>query len=176
MERNVTPQGRSGLRNITIVLISLIALSLALGTGTAVNNLFAFLELSGKLDLEALEKSANRILERHEVLRTKYHFGRGMPEIEILPHFTFKLPVIDLRKIELDKQRTEAQKLAEKVVLKPFNLTRAPLIHLNLFVLSNDVKLLLLIVHHTIADGWSLGVFLRELMVLLSQHYFRFSQ
>jgi hypothetical protein len=33
MERNVTPQGRSGLRNITIVLISLIALSLALGTG-----------------------------------------------------------------------------------------------------------------------------------------------
>jgi amino acid adenylation domain-containing protein len=135
-----------------------------LDRGTAVNNLFAFLELSGKLDLEALEKSANRILERHEVLRTKYHFGRGMPEIEILPHFTFKLPVIDLRKIELDKQRTEAQKLAEKVVLKPFNLTRAPLIHLNLFVLSNDVKLLLLIVHHTIADGWSLGVFLRELM------------
>ena len=59
---------------------------------------------------------------------------------------------------------TEARRLAEKEVLQPFDLTKAPLIRLKLYVLNKRKYLLLVVVHHTIADGWSLGVFLSELM------------
>lgn len=132
--------------------------------GTAVNNLSAVFRLKGKLDLAALEQSANQIIARHDILRTRFSFGLGLPVPEVLAHVSISLPSLDLTELEQAKQVEEALRLAEKEVLKPFNLTQAPLIRLKLYQLSNDEYLLLLTVHHTIADGWSLGVFLGELM------------
>ncbi|WP_421797792.1 non-ribosomal peptide synthetase [Haliscomenobacter sp.] len=133
--------------------------------GTAVNNLSTILQIKGNLDLGVLEQSANQILLRHEILRTRFSFGLGLPVPEVLPEVAVPLPVFDLRGLELSKQEGEALRLAEKEVLKPFNLNQAPLIRLTLYRLGNEEYLLLLTVHHTIADGWSLGVFLRELML-----------
>ncbi len=133
--------------------------------GTAVNNLPILLKLNGKLDLAALEQSANEIIARHDVLRTVFSFGIGLPTPEILNNLMIDIPIADLQKLNDVEQLTEARRLAEKEVLKPFDLSRAPLIRLRLYVLSNDRNLLLVVVHHTIADGWSLGVFFRELMM-----------
>ncbi|MDN3658659.1 amino acid adenylation domain-containing protein [Ferruginibacter paludis] len=132
--------------------------------GTAVNNLFVFLELRGKADLVALEQSANQIIARHEVLRTHFSFGQGIPAIEVLPELMITLSTVDLQEIDVMEQVNEARLIAEKEVLKPFDLTQAPLIRLRLYILSNEKQLLLIVVHHTIADGWSLGIFLRELL------------
>jgi amino acid adenylation domain-containing protein len=131
--------------------------------GTAVNNLSVFLEIRGELDLSFLEKSANHIIARHDALRTRFSFGLGMPAPEVIADLTIPFPIVDLQEIDIAEQVTEARRLAEKEVLQPFDLTQAPLIRLKLYVLSNWKYLLLVVVHHTIADGWSLGVFLREL-------------
>ena len=140
-----------------------------LDRGTAVNNLSVLLELTGRLDLGKLENSAKRIFNRHDVLRTKYIFGRGLPEPQILSDYSFTIPIVDLRKYDLNVRKTKARELAEKEVIKPFNLNQTPLIRLQLYVLSNELHFLLLVVHHTIADGWSLGVFLKELMIYYSK-------
>jgi amino acid adenylation domain-containing protein len=132
--------------------------------GTAVNNLSIVLELKGKIDIPALEQSANKIIARHDSLRTLFSFGNGLPTPEILAEIKITIPVINLQQIASIEQVTEARRLVEKEVLRPFDLTQAPLIRLKLYALNEEKYLLLLIVHHTIADGWSLGVFLQELI------------
>jgi amino acid adenylation domain-containing protein len=136
-----------------------------LDPGTAVNNLSVFLQLKGNLDFASLEKSANQILARHEILRTQFSFAMGTPVLEISNDLRITFPIIDLKQFDEKNQETEARRLAEKEVLQPFDLSQAPLIRIKLYQLSKDKYLLLLIAHHTIADGWSLGVFLNELMM-----------
>lgn len=132
--------------------------------GTAVNNLSVLLEIKGKLDLSALEQSAQAIIARHDALRTRFSFGSGMPTPEILADVNISLPTVDLQGIDVVEQESEARRLAEQEVLQPFDLRLAPLIRLQLYLLSSGKYLLLVVVHHTIADGWSLGVFLQELL------------
>lgn len=131
--------------------------------GTAVNNLSICLELVGSLDLRALEESSRRIVIRHDVLRTRFHFGEGMPTPEVVSPFAMSIPVVDLREVTHDQRMTAARRLAEEEALRPFDLSEVPLIRLKLFQLELRRHLLLVVVHHTIGDGWSLGVFLREL-------------
>jgi len=133
--------------------------------GTAVNNLSVFLAFRGDLDPMALEQSANRIMARHEVLRTRFSFGRGLPTPEVLTNLTISVPIVDLQHLNEPEQEAEARRLAEKEVVKPFDLSQAPLLRLKRYVLNNQQHFLLVVVHHTIADGWSLGVFLHELNI-----------
>lgn len=140
--------------------------------GTAVNNLSVFLEINGQLDLAALEKSANQIIARHDALRTGFSFGTGLPTPLVLQYILISIPIVDLQAVSDTGQLAEARRLAERDVLQPFDLSRTPMIRLKLFVLSKERSLLLLIIHHTIADGWSLGVFLRELMVFYQHNSF----
>jgi amino acid adenylation domain-containing protein len=139
-----------------------------LNRGSAVNNLSVMLLFKGKLAVGVLEQSANRIIERHESLRTQFHFGNGLPVPEVVAGTFIPLPVLDLQHLNAPEQMTTARWLAEKNVLQPFDLTKAPLIRLQLYTLSNDQYLFLVVVHHAVADGWSLGVFLKELT-----HFYR---
>lgn len=131
--------------------------------GTAVNNLSTLLELKGNVNVAALEQSANKIIARHDALRTCFSFNNNLPAPKILTDVKINIPIIDLTHIEKTEQRDTAIQLAEKEVLQPFDLTQAPLIRLKLYILSAEHCLLLVTIHHTIADGWSLGVFLKEL-------------
>lgn len=135
-----------------------------LDRNTAINNLSIFLELKGELNFDSLECSVNQILARHEVLRTRFFIGSGIPTCEILQDLRIKIPIIEFQNTELSKRKTEAQRLAEAEILKPFDLSQAPLIRLRIYALGVQDFLLLIVIHHTIADGWSLGVFLKELM------------
>ncbi len=134
--------------------------------GTAVNNLSLFLDIKGKLDVSALERSANEIIARHDALRTCFSLNEGLPAPKILLVAPIVIPIVYLQKIEKKEQVNRTYQLAKNEVLQPFDLTQAPLIRLKLYVLSKESNLLLVTVHHTIADGWSLGVFLKELILL----------
>ena len=140
-----------------------------LSPGTPVNNLSVFLEIKGKLNVSVLEQSANKIIARHDILRTCFSFNTGLPVPEILPACEILLPVDDLRNFNQAEQIIIARQLAEKEALRLFDMTQVPLIRLRLYVLSEDRYLLLVIAHHTISDGWSLGVFLRELMLFYQE-------
>ena len=131
--------------------------------GTAVNNLSVFLEFRGDISIEVLEQSAAKIIARHEILRTCFSFDSGLPVPKINEEIAISIPAVDLQQLKPAKQKLEARRMAEKEVLKPFDLRMAPLLRLVLYKLSERHHLLLVMAHHTIADGWSLGIFLREL-------------
>lgn len=132
--------------------------------GTAVNNLSVFIKLKGKLELAALEKSAGQILARHESLRTSFSFAQGLPAPQVTDQPQLSIPLVNLQNLDLSRREKEARNLAEKEVLLPFDLSHAPLIRLKLYQSGEKEHLLLVVIHHTVADGWSLGIFLKELM------------
>ncbi|MCW5318637.1 condensation protein [Nostoc sp. KVJ3] len=122
--------------------------------------------LKGKLNITSLEKSINEILRRHEALRTNFLTVNGQPVQLVAPVLTLKLPTINLCNLPELKRELEVSRLAVEEAQKPFNLTRDPLVRATLLWLSEKEHVLLLTMHHTISDGWSIGVLLRELSIL----------
>ena len=81
--------------------------------GTAANNLSVFLELKDKIDVVALEQSANKIIARHDSLRTRFSFGSGLPTPEVAADIKMTIPVIDLKQVAIPEQMIEARRFAE---------------------------------------------------------------
>jgi amino acid adenylation domain-containing protein len=129
--------------------------------GTAVNNLAIAARLEGPLDLAALERSANQVLARHEVLRTAFDLSQGRAVPRSLPAATIELPLTDLTG-DPDPSAA-ARRLADREAGRPFNLECAPLVRGLVLRQAETVHLLTIVVHHTVADGWSLGILLEEL-------------
>jgi amino acid adenylation domain-containing protein len=123
----------------------------------------AALRLTGPLNIAALERSINVLIKRHESLRTTFaaHDGKPIQVIHLELHIT--LGTTDLSHIAADSRETEADKLVTTIVQQPFDLTQAPLIRCHLLRLTAEDHILILNIHHAVTDGWSYGVFYREL-------------
>lgn len=120
------------------------------------------LHLCGHLNKAALAQSLGEIVRRHEALRTTFALVDDQLVQVIAPGQTidpWPLPLINC-------SLSEAQHLAVQEACRPFDLTQGPLLRTKLLRLSEDEHLLLLTMHHTIGDGWSLGVFYQELAAL----------
>ena len=76
------------------------------------------------------------------------------------------LPVIDLEELAEPEQEPRVRRLASQEAQRPFDLARGPLVRASLVRLSRHDHVLLLTMHHIVSDGWSTGVFLRELAAL----------
>ncbi|MDB9510452.1 amino acid adenylation domain-containing protein [Kamptonema animale CS-326] len=137
-----------------------------LETGNPFYNHSTAVRLTGQLNITALEQSFNEIVRRHEVLRTTFtKIEEDIVQV-IRPSFTLSLPVIDLRSRSQTEQELEIQQLATEDAQRYFNLTQLPLLRLTLIQLNDEEYVLLLTMHHIIADGWSQGVIVRELAAL----------
>ena len=121
------------------------------------------IQLNGKLDVSALQQSLNAIVARHEVLRTCFVEQDGEPVQVIYDSVDFVCPLMDLSTLPLSSQDGKIQELLAAEGNKPFALKEAPLIRATLFKLSEQEHILLVTFHHSVADGWSMGVFSREL-------------
>lgn len=128
-------------------------------------NLSIPLRLSGALAVRALERSLNEIVRRHETLRTSFREADGQPIQFIVPHEALSLPIIDLRNLPSEARNAESERLAKEDARCPFDLAVPPLFRPRLYRLDDDEHLLLITMHHIISDGWSIGVFVQELMV-----------
>ncbi|HET7287153.1 MAG TPA: condensation domain-containing protein, partial [Pyrinomonadaceae bacterium] len=122
--------------------------------------------LKGRLDLEALERSLTELIRRHEGLRTTFHLIDGEPVQVIGAPQPLTLNIIDLTRLPQKEREAEARRLANEESQLPFDLSRGPLFRAQLVRLAEEEHLLLLTMHHIIADGWSLGVMTRELGAL----------
>jgi amino acid adenylation domain-containing protein len=118
----------------------------------------------GPLDIVALEASLNEIVRRHEVLRTSFVAEAGRPAQVIAPSLKLSVPLVDIR--NQPEPVLEAEDLADEEAKRPFDLAVAPLLRAKILRLGDEEHVLLLTIHHIIFDGWSLGVFLRELDAL----------
>ncbi|HLO87426.1 MAG TPA: amino acid adenylation domain-containing protein [Nostocaceae cyanobacterium] len=134
--------------------------------GSPVYNLSRAVKLQGELNINALEKSFNVIIQRHEALRTAFHSLDGEPVQVIIPEVNIKLPVVDLRNLSPEERQIETQNWFKIQAQHSFDLTQAPLLNISLLQLAEQEYILLFTIHHIIADGWSAGVIIRELAVL----------
>src|SRR5690349_12104822 len=120
--------------------------------------------LRGVLDADVLEVSLRELTQRHEILRTSFVPVEGQPSQIVAPELAVTLPLVNL------KDEGECEALARKFIFEesqtPFNLAQAPLWRAKLLSLDTDDHVLLLMIHHIIADEWSLGVLLREMAAL----------
>jgi amino acid adenylation domain-containing protein len=122
--------------------------------------------LSGALDAVSLERALGEIVRRHEVLRTTYTTAGGEPVQSIQPDARLELPVTDLSAVPESERLDEVERRAREEVRCPFDLTRNLPVRARLLRLSDEEHALLLTLHHIAADGWSLGIFVREFAAL----------
>ncbi|WP_435183600.1 amino acid adenylation domain-containing protein [Cylindrospermopsis raciborskii G7] len=129
----------------------------------AAYNISVAFRLEGDLNVDALQESWQNIIQRHEVLRTTFDNVQGSP-IQIVHDWSeLKLTITNLSCLDFQTQQETLRKSIQEVVITPFNLNQLPLLRIHLYQLSADVSVLLLVIHHIIADGWSLGVMVKEL-------------
>ncbi|MEG5063358.1 amino acid adenylation domain-containing protein [Microcoleus sp. B3-A4] len=131
--------------------------------GNPFYNLCGAVRMTGQLNAETLRQSIEKIIERHEILRTAFAGGQKEQIQVIFDAKSFPLPLIDLSHCSPGEREKEAQKLSAEEAELPFDLTQPNLLRAKLLRLSETEHTLLLSAHHIIFDGWSLGVFLREL-------------
>lgn len=132
----------------------------------AAYNMPMVLQLRGRLDVQALERSLNALVSRHESLRTTIAEADGEPWQRIHPYREIALTVTDLRTLDLSDQEREWQRLAEAEAMRRFDLERDLMVRASLHRLADqgeeECHVLLLTLHHIASDGWSMGVFVRE--------------
>jgi len=138
-------------------------------------NIPAAIRLTGTLRHHVLERSFNEIVRRHAALRTTFTTVKGEPVQAIAPEVKLTLPVVDLRSISVsDCLPEELQSHRERIThqficaesQRPFNLSVDLPIRVTLLQFDPFEAILLLTLHHIVADGWSLGVLIRELAEL----------
>lgn len=135
-------------------------------------NIPAALRLRGPLDVDVLEQTLSEIVRRHQVLRTLFVSVNGQPMQRIQPPSHLSIPVMDLMGVPASSRSAAATEEANREARRPFRLHHDLPLRARLLRLDVEEHILLLTVHHIVADGWSVGVLIREMAIL----YAAFSQ
>ena len=133
------------------------------------NSAFA-LRLDGGLDIPALRLSLRDILERHEVLRTAFRERDGQPYQAIAAAAEPALEQVDLSGLSGDQQQADLRLCLNQAAQQALDLANGPLARFSLFALGAQRHALLAVFHHAVFDGWSVGVFFRELAEGYQRH------
>ncbi len=124
------------------------------------------LRLRGALDRRALARALDRIVARHETLRTTFRSADGEPEQRIAPAERCGLRLVEHDLGDGPDPETELRRVMEEEADAPFDLEGGPLVRGRLVRLAPDEHVLLLTMHHVVSDAWSGGVMVRELGAL----------
>ena len=125
--------------------------------GGSTYNSFLPALLTGQLHEPALEAALAAVLRRHEVLRTHFVPGpKGPVQVIAPPDPAWRLPVVDLRSLPENPRATELRRLVAAEARWPFDLAHGPLVRATLVRRTEDERALLLNLHHSVCDGWSL--------------------
>ncbi len=138
-----------------------------LDPGRATYNLHTAFHLRGPLDAVALERSFGAVVARHEVLRTTFRAVDGVPEQVIAPAAPVPLPCIDLRGLPPAERDAEARRISTAEGRRPFDLARGPVLRLRLVGWRPATAWCSPPSTTSSADGWSMGIFQREMAALL---------
>jgi hypothetical protein len=135
-----------------------------------VYNLPYRVELIGRLNLQALNRSLREIVRRHEILRTCFPARDGMAMQQVSDSTEFNLQFIDLAALSGPDQASIAEDLLRREAEKWFDLERGPLMRACLLQLREQEHVLLITMHHIVTDGWSIRIFAGELGTLYEDY------
>lgn len=177
----LTPDLVAAMRDHKAALIALLAAEAALPPSYAQRQLWVLdqsapgnpfynnpiaLRLTGTLDIPALRQSLATLIARHRVLKARFPLRGGEPLYQEDADWGDLLPITDLSGWPEAERVAVARAAVEEEARTPFDLARGPLLRARLLRLQPTEHLWLVTLHHIIADGWSIGVFFRELSPL----------
>ncbi|MDB6000043.1 MAG: Non-ribosomal peptide synthetase component [Rhizobacter sp.] len=134
--------------------------------GSTFYNLHAAVPLRTTLHAQAFERALNEMVRRHESLRTTFVVIDDEPMQRVLEALALAMPLTDLRGLDDGARRQAADEAGLSQAQQPFDLATGPLLRAQLLQLADQDFMLLLTMHHIVSDGWSMGVFWRELTAL----------
>src|SRR2546425_3433001 len=134
--------------------------------GTSLYHTPMAVRLTGNLDVAALKSALDMVIARHDALRTTFGIVDESPKQVVAKSLLLDMPIIDLIEIPQPGRDAEAQRLLQDEAGRPFDLSQGPLIRSVLLRLGEREHILLVTTHHIVTDGWSVGIFQRELSAL----------
>jgi non-ribosomal peptide synthetase component F len=137
-----------------------------LAAGNSTYNMLGGVRLSGQLDTFALERTINEIVRRHEALRTTFLNTNGRLQQVVAANRSLTVELLDLRALPASEHEAAIEQLASEELRRTFDLSKGPLLRVKLLRLDEDEHVALVAMHHIISDGWSIGIFLREVKEL----------
>jgi amino acid adenylation domain-containing protein len=129
-------------------------------------NMIGGMRLRGDLNQTALARALEALTDRHEILRTTFTTLDGRPVQVIAAKQPVSLTFSDLSVLTESEREAKVRELAAREVDQPFDLTLGPLLRVALLRLSDGEHVVLVTMHHIIADGWSMGIFVKEFVIL----------
>ncbi|MEW6736015.1 MAG: amino acid adenylation domain-containing protein, partial [Acidobacteriota bacterium] len=138
--------------------------------GNPTYNMFAAVRLKGVLNITVLTHSINEIVQRHESLRTQFININGQPQQHILTGSEVSLSIINLTILSEQQLETEIQHIIREQTQQSFQLAQGPLLRASLIYINEAEYILIVVLHHIICDGWSIGVFINELTTFYSAY------
>jgi amino acid adenylation domain-containing protein len=136
--------------------------------GTPIYNIPYIATVKGSVHRSKFNKAVNRLIARHESLRTCFIEAAGKPKQAIYAELMVEVDAEDLSRLDARACADKLQAICTEVVSTPFDLSKAPLFRIMLVASARDTTIITTI-HHIIADGWSLGVFQRELSAMYQE-------
>ncbi|AVF26547.1 non-ribosomal peptide synthase/polyketide synthase [Paenibacillus larvae] len=125
-------------------------------------NMPGILTLEGIIDIRRLEATFQKLIQRHESLRTGFEMIQGKPMQVIKQNLDFS--------IEMFKAAPEEAEAIFHTFVRAFDLGQAPLLRVGLIEMEPDRHILMFDMHHIITDGVSMNIFVEELVQLYSGH------
>ena len=124
--------------------------------GRPLYNLPAAVKITGPLDEDLFEQSLQQLARRHEILRTVFPTRDGQPTRQVLDEIALPVTRVEVSEPQLQEQLRDH-------ALEAFDLTAGQLLRCVIFRLNENQRVVLLVMHHIISDGWSMGLLLRDL-------------
>src|SRR5262249_871219 len=138
-----------------------------LDPGNPLYNMAQKMRLRGHLDVSALQQAVNRMVARHEALRTSFALHHNEPVQVIASRLELPVPIIDLSSLPANQLEIEIENRSREEARLPFNLTTGPVLRAQILRVQPDDHVLLLTMHHIVSDRWSLGLAAED----LAEHY-----
>jgi len=121
-------------------------------------NMPCVLLLEGEVNVERLTCAFERLIARHEALRSVFEWRDGEPVQRVLPSVDFEMDVTEGKEDEIER--------IAAAFVQPFDLGSAPVLRVSLVRLKPDRHILLLDMHHIVSDGVSIQLFVNEMIAL----------
>jgi len=131
------------------------------------NHICCLIQMRGVITPDACEAAIQRVVERQEVMRLSFLPGKDRPIQMIRDASDANFRFRELSPTQSHEQAVED--LAREIFSEPFDFVQGPLYRVEVLRRGADDHVLVLAIHHAIADGWTLGVFIQDLCVAYVQ-------
>ncbi|NOU44484.1 MAG: amino acid adenylation domain-containing protein, partial [Methyloglobulus sp.] len=133
-------------------------------------NVAGGLEFSGVLNTETLHQSLNETIRRHEILQSRFVNEQGIVAQQVSDDSQLQLAHVDISQIDAKLRQAHFDQIAEEFISKPFNLINNPPLRGMLVTFGNQKHILVLTLHHIVADRWSVGILMQEVAALYKSY------